>query len=536
MIRHYTFLLIALPTFVTGSRVHAQSAAGNPCADAAGIVDVASDGAMLARMRQLLGTSPVSALTMRRPAGERATAECADVQAWHITLGRMQLQPLPARVRSTYNSRYPVDVNNGALWAGRGIGTAASGGFEVRAGPFSAAAYPVVALHENGAFPLSRPYSEQLSPFAYGGHVIDWPQRHGGEAFASLDAGQSYARVDAFGIGLGVSTENMWLGPAQRMPLLMGASAAGFPHLFLGTSQPLQTPLGSFEAQAFWGRLSESEWFDGPGDNDKRLLTGLSLVFEPAFARGLFLGGNRMFMATFPDWNFNSLIVDPYIDVRSNRLGDNQLLSLYARWVLPAAGFEVYGEWGREDHWGTWTDLLLEPDHSQAYMLGFQKTGSLRGAQLRWFGELAHLQSALPLRAGRGIVTFYTHTRVTQGYTHGGQLLGAWIGPGSDAQVLGVERVDDRRISGVMVERVRYDDDAYYTKWGRFYGHNGHDVSIGASLRHVEPVGEFTIGGSLGLAHRHNRQFVRLDGTHPGDFRAETNVQLELDLRWLPGR
>jgi hypothetical protein len=506
-----------------------------PACSAPVVVDLAGHESALLRSLQLQGTAPVGALTIRRPSSERMFAPCAagaDTAA--LPQAARSIALLPVRLRSVYNSAYPVDVNNGVLWAGRGASAAASAGIEVRFGPASAGAYPTVAVHQNREFDLAPVQRSGLSPFSYAGHVIDWPQRHGDDSFSVLDPGSSFVRLDAFGAAIGLSTENLWLGPAQRMPLLMGASAPGFAHLFLGTSRPADIRIGSLEAHAVWGRLTESDYFDGNADNRHRLLALLAVVFEPAFARGLFIGVSRAYVAAFDSGDPGGMFIDPYIDVRDNPDGDNQLLSLYARWVLPAAGFEVYGEWAREDHWATWLDLLLEPDHSQAYMLGFQKVGRFSGADLRWFGELAHLQSSATLRGGRGDVTFYTHTQLRQGYTHGGQLLGAWIGPGSDAQLLGVERVAGVRMTGITVERVRFDDDAYYAQWGHVYGQNGHDVSLGAVVRHVEPVGPFSIAASVGVARRHNRNFIRFDGSHPGDFRGETNIHIDLDLRWQP--
>jgi hypothetical protein len=444
---------------------------------------------------------------------------------------------LPVRLRAIYNSAYPLDVNNGVLWAGRGVAGGVAAGIELKAGFLSAAFQPAAAWHQNREFDMRPPHFRDRSEFAYTGHRnIDWPHRHGPDPFWVIDPGQSYIRAEARGVTAGFSTENLWLGPAQRMPLLMGSSAPGFPHAFVATTRPLRLPIGSLEAQLLWGRLTESAYFDGDPSNDHQLIAGASLVFEPAFARGLFLGVNRMYLAHWEPGNRIDMLVQPYLSVRDNPPGDNQLFSLYARWVHPGAGFEVYGEWAREDHWGAWKDLLLEPDHSQAYMLGFQKLGRLGSARLRWFGELAHLQAAAPARAGRGAITFYTHSQLTQGFTHRGQLLGAWIGPGSDAQVLGLERVTDARTTGLMVERVRFDDDAYWAQWSRFYAYNGHDVSLGVQAFHAEQLGPLMLRGSLGAAHRHNRNFVRFDGTHPGDFRGETNLHADLELRWSPSR
>ena len=522
------FLLLA------GNRVHAQPADRKACAvdsTRMDIIDVADHWMTRVRIGQLAGEASVSSMAIRRPSLERAAGACA-----HTRTGpTVAIATLPLRLRTTYNSAYPVNVNNGVLWAGRGIGFAMSGGGEIRLGPVSAAVYPVVAYQGNRAFELKNVGMSDRSPFAYAGsRGIDWPQRHGAGDFMTLDPGQSYVRVEGYGATIGVSTENLWLGPAQRMPLIMGSSAPGFPHVFLGTTRSLDVRIGSLEALAFWGRLMESDYFDAEPDNDRTLIAGLSAVFEPAFARGLFVGVNRMYLADMEGGDLTRYFIDPYIDVRDNPIGDNQLFSLFARWVLPRSGFEVYAEWAREDHWGDWIDLLREPDHSQAYMLGFQKIGRWGDARLRWYGELAHLTASTTLRSGRGVVSFYTHSEVVQGYTNRGQLLGAWMGPGSDGQVLGVERMTPRRTTGLMLERVRFDADAYYNQWAPYYGQNGHDVSIGAAIRHVEQVGPVSIHAGLGAARRHNRSFVYLEGQQPPDFRAETNVQLDIDLRWTP--
>jgi hypothetical protein len=527
-------LVCALPG-IGGSRVHAQDEDRKPCADAAvasQIVDPADEWAVRLRLAQLQQQEGLTgraggAMTIRRPSSERGLACREDTDHFSATL-------LPLRARLIYNTAYPVDVNNGALWGGVGANVGVSAGGEIRYGGLRAGVYPLLATHGNSAYPMNLVEHPEYSSWRYRGHVIDWTQRFGEDRLTIADIGQSYVRFDAFGAAIGLSNENMWLGPAQRMPLLMGSSAAGFPHLFIGSSRPVDIRIGSVELQAFWGRLSESDYFDFDPANDHHLIAGLSVVFEPAFARGLFIGANRMYLAGWEGGSIGSYLLDPYTGVRDNPRGDNQLFSLYGRWLLPSAGFEVYAEWAREDHWGDWMDLLREPDHSQFYVLGFQKTGRLGGRGLRWFGELAHLTAAAPFRSGRGFQVAYTHTELRQGFTHRGQLLGAWIGPGSDAQVLGVETRTPYSTTGLTIERVRYDADAYWDWWGHLYGMTGHDVSLGAMLRHAEGFGALHVQGGIGVARRHNRQGVFFTGSHPPVLRSETNVYVDLEARWRP--
>ncbi len=48
------------------------------------------------------------------------------------------------------------------------------------------------------------------------GTSLDMPQRFGADPFWTLSPGQSYLRLDHAGLAAGVSTENMWWGPAVR--------------------------------------------------------------------------------------------------------------------------------------------------------------------------------------------------------------------------------------------------------------------------------------------------------------------------------
>ncbi|NIQ55240.1 MAG: hypothetical protein GWN71_18225, partial [Gammaproteobacteria bacterium] len=189
--------------------------------------------------------------------------------------------------------------------------------------------------------------------------------------------------------------------------------------------------------------------------------------------------------------------------------------------------------WARDDHWEDLDDLLMEPDHAQAYMLGFQKVVPTGGRWLRIYGELAYLQSSTTYRSRRTVVTFYTHTPLIHGYTHRGQLLGAAIGPGSDAQVLGADLFADWGRLGLYVERIRHDNDAYYDTWARYYGYRGHDLELTTGVRHHFFDGDFHIGWGMSYGTRKNRSFLGLDGAN-WDLRTETNWALDLEVTWAP--
>jgi hypothetical protein len=500
--------------------------------------DLVDAGSQRLRAAQLTGVAPLQSLTIRRPSLERKVRLCG-YAADADDLPSIEL--LPVRVRTLYNSAYPLNVNTGPVWAGVGVSTTLEAGAELRLGPLHAAFYPVLAFQQNRSFLTRQLDGRGVSPFRYAGSPgIDWPQRHGDDAFWTVHPGQSVIRVEGWGLTAGVSTENLWIGPAQRAALMLSSSAPGFPHVFLSTARPLRSPVGSLEAQFFWGRLSESDWFDNVPENDHNLLVGTTLAWQPSFLPGLFLGAHRSFIVTWdqPEWTTPlDYIINPYLDLRGNPPGDNKLMSVFGRWVLPASEFEVYGEWAREDGWGAWVDLLREADHSQAFMLGLQKLTVAGSTTLRWWGELANLQHSLVVRGGRGTQTLYVHGELMQGYTHRGQLLGAWIGPGSRSQILGVDVHYGGRTTGAAIERVRFDSDAYYNQWARFYGETGHDASIALWLKHNQSLGRgLLFAANASIARRQNRNFVHFTGEQPPDLRWETNSHLDLELRWQPRR
>ena len=444
-----------------------------------------------------------------------------------------QFELLPAEITGTFNSAYPRDRNNGALWSGRGVSGALTVGAYARVSVVSAAIAPIAVYSANSAFRIAPsdvgPYGPPFTSF------IDLPQRFGAGSYDRVDAGASYIRVDAAGLTLGLSNENVWWGPQRIFPLIMGNTASGFPHVFAGTSGPLDVRIGRLQGELLWGRLAESDFFDSDEQNDRRLLGGLTIGFEPRGLRGFTLGFTRAYHKTIPPGGiaFSQLLRAPYTSVRTNAPGaDNNLLSVFFRWATAPHGFEVYGEWGRDDHWGNAEDLISELDHSQAYALGLQRVVE-RGAEwYRFYGELIHLESALPLRGGRGVVTFYENRSVLQGHTQRGQPLGSATGPGSSAQILGLDRIYNDSEVGVYLQRARYNTDVYYNVMAPRFGSNAHDIELTAAGHFSGMLSGLLVRSELALSRRWNRSLANLAENEPNQ--AEWNIGITLQASWWP--
>jgi hypothetical protein len=326
------------------------------------------------------------------------------------TDGRLSIGLTPPQLRAFANSRYPLGRNDGVVWQGRGLTAALDVGATLEWRAHSIEVRPTLVFTQNASYDLAPVSVSGMPPYAYPWRKIDWPQRFGPDAFWTLDPGQSEARVDARGLSFGFGTKNLWWGPAIRSPVAMSNNAPGFPHAFLGTDGPFGIGIGDLEGRWIWGRLQQSDWFDPNVPSDERFVTGIVLTHSPSFVEGLSLGVTRLFYVLVRDAGVplgDYLAIFRGVRKRTlttpdNPTGDDehdQLISAFGRWVLAESGFEVYGEWARNDHIFELRDFLLEPEHSRAYTLGLRKTFDWPADRLLVFtGELTKLERSTTLQ------------------------------------------------------------------------------------------------------------------------------------------
>src|SRR5690606_33528795 len=115
-----------------------------------------------------------------------------------------------------------------------------------------------------------------------------------------------------------------------------------------------------------------------------------------------------------------------------------------------------------------------------------------------------------PTFLGHGDFSMYTHSAVRQGHTHRGQILGAAVGPGSDAQTLGFDHIRQRSRAGIFIERTRYDDDTYYRYFSRRYGEARHQVELTIGGNYLHRLGAFEVEGGVNWSMRYDRDFMAL--------------------------
>ncbi len=361
---------------------------------------------------------------------------------------------LPVTATAGFNSAFPWGSNDGAVWAGRGLTTSLQGGVAAAWGPVSLVLNPIVFRAENTAFKLQPNGETGTGQFANGDapNNVDLPQRFGNGAYSRFDWGQSTLRIDWLGVAAGISSANQYWGPATVFPVILGNNAAGIPHVFLGTERPTNIGIGRIQARVVYGIESQSDFSPVVGPDTfvdvnnypgtRRFMSGLIATFAPAPIPGLELGAARFFHQAWRGHIGSQELRSPFEGLLKNSLPtgiavpggvDNQLASLFGRWVLPHSGFEVYAEYGHEDHNADLRDLESEPDHTRIAMAGFRKVFVRSDST---FSAL-HVEyidgSDLTLARHRGEDALYVHTVLRQGHTQNGQLLGADIGVGSPA-------------------------------------------------------------------------------------------------------
>ncbi len=437
-----------------------------------------------------------------------------------------------------FNSGFPYGYNDGPVWAGRGLTSAIQLGVAARWGPASLTLAPMAFRAENQSFFIMPTGLTGAGVFADGTHRgVDYPQRFGDTPYSQLDPGQSTFRVDLPIVSFGASTANMGWGPGTEYPLLLGDNAAGFPHLFVGTSAPIDIFVGKIHGNLMWGELAQSKYSPVTGPSSytspaepgrKRFATGFVLVGEVRGITGLEIGGARFFHSIWPRSGIprsyltkafqgflkRNLPPDLPLDPRfpagepAKGIADNQLLEIFARWVLPHSGFELSAEYGREDHAYDLRDLEQEPDHSRMYNFGMRKVISLDAHSMTAARfELINFQ--LPsLSRYRGEGEIYLHGLLRQGHTYRGQLLGAAVGVGTAAgSTLAVDHyTPNGRWTASWVRDLKQEDGNYVILGVRQPG--SMDVTHAFGLEMTRFVRGFDVSTGLTFVRNFNRDFA----------------------------
>lgn len=198
------------------------------------------------------------------------------------------------------------------------------------------------------------------------------------------------------------------------------------------------------------GRLESSTFFTDPPGARSRVMPALVTSFRPRWLEGIELGGTRVFHVRWQagalTWSIATLPFSGLLKA-SNPTGEtttreyNQLGSVFVRIAPPGGGTELYGELYREDHnWDT-RDLIGQPDHASAHMVGIRRAWRAGQSDIRAVtlevvnGRLTHLARV------RGEAPIYIHGAAGLGHTFRGQPLGSSAAIGGGGFLLAHDRI-----------------------------------------------------------------------------------------------
>lgn len=525
---HFTLLLVIL----TGLSLKAQNIP-------VGSIDMIEQRS---RNEQLLGNSnPLISHTLRPIELQLIDTTKTD----QIDSKKLITKTLPITLTQQYNTFGPYSWNDGPMIPAKGYQTFTTAGMYTQYGIFSAQLKPEYVYAINPSyeiFPVTESNTARYANLPYLNQT-DLPVLFGEKSYSKLRWGQSNIKINIKKFSAGLSTENLWWGPGTKNSLTMSNTAPGFLHFTLNTNKPVETIIGSFEGQIISGKLEGSGLsspksqfiIDGvdyeiPKSNSWRYINGLSINYHPKWIPGLFIGLNRTIQVyrtdmghTFSDY---LPIFDPFQKKNlpeEDGKNRDQLASLFFRWAMKESKFEFYGESGWNDHSATIWDLYDSPEHSRAYLFGFNKLFMLnkdKNKYLKVNFETTYLEQSAD-RLVRPAGAWYLHGIILHGYTNQGQVLGAGIGPGSNLQTLDFSVWEKDQVWGVQIERYAHNMDFYYDAYTD-YNHKWVDIAL--STYAYKKYGNLGIQGKINFSQMRNYQYQFEDN--------KINMQFQLSLQY----
>jgi hypothetical protein len=245
-------------------------------------------------------------------------------------------------------------------------------------------------------------------------------------------------------------------------------------------------------------------------------LNSAIISYQPKWVKGLSLGMSRVVQENEAELDYNKqwflLLnnVDRASDADFNtEQSRDQYAGFFMRYLLQPSNAEFYIEWGRNDAFYNLRDAIQRLDHTRAYTLGLRKLFRVSADKTKYWqliSEYTRMQQppSWPLLSGG---SWYVHSRATQGYTHLGEILGAPIGQGANAQTFRLSKFNGLQQYGIQLERVTqngvyFEDNLAFTdpaktKW----------VDFGLRLLADHPFKRFVLSSSIAYKKSFNYQW-----------------------------
>lgn len=375
---------------------------------------------------------------------------------------------------NSYNTAAPYGQNDGALWQGKGYNTSLSAGARLEAFGFELTLKPQVTFSQNLEFEYKTSSTNKYAYFTFEeNYSVDLVQRYGNVPYWQFDWGDSEIRWTWHTFTMGFGTQNTWLGPMHLNPMLCSNNAPTYPKLDFGFRKTsLYIPyfnwyLGDIEARTWAGCLSESKYFDSDDSNNHNLLVGLSFSYAPSFIPNFTVGFNRIYLTKF---KLSNLYYWLYLFQLNNVNnwdedddGEDQKVSIYVHWLFEKVGFEIYGEYGFDDFS---SDKKANPFHTGIYSIGANQNIPLphKNLQSQIIFEWNNFEMSQDFQLQWQYGGFYNHSKIKQGYTQNGQIIGAGSGQMGNSQYLAYKLYYPKGSSSIYFHRYCPDINYIYNK------------------------------------------------------------------------
>jgi hypothetical protein len=230
-----------------------------------------------------------------------------------------------------------------------------------------------------------------------------------------------------------------------------------------------------------------------------------------------------------------------------------QLGSFFVRYNMPKENMEIYIELGRADKMATPFNILRD-SIPLGYTAGLRKFMPINGGKSYFlFGfEVARLELPDPRLIfvnnapfGKPLTnSWYTSTDVNRGYTNNGQVMGAWIGPGSNSQTVQIGFIKGSKRIILSGERVQHNNDFYYYNYltsslnVQYQNPHKHWADINATAQFQWNVRNLMLSAAWSYTSMLNYRWVKLDGgfAGPSSLSDRKNTQIYTSAIWYFNR
>ena len=430
----------------------------------------------------------------------------------------LTIHAVPFTVINSYNSRLPNRVNQGSANPNVGWQQLYSFGVNVKwQNKVTIQLVPEHQFAENLPFPQFPKTSTDWEQFYYYLNNIDNPERQGEQQINNWNPGQSFIQYQYKNWLAKISTENKWWGPASFNPLILGSNAPGFLHGSISTGKPINTPIGNVEGELIGGLLTSSgydppeqnristwsnTWLYQPKREADRYLVGLVYSLQPKWVPGMYVGFAKIRM-TYKNEFFSDA---------SASMG-----SWFMRYALPKEQAEIYFEYGRSDTDLSIANIFQSSPYGRGYTAGLKKGYTLGHTdQVILLGvEITNLSLPEKEQVNNQPKSWYLDDYIRQGFTHKGRVLGAGIGPGSNAQTVYVQWMKKMSYVGLRFNRVIHNLDYYHsTKYYQSDHFNQYWATLNAALYYSLNYKQVTFSGEVSWQrdYNYNWDWIRYTG------------------------